>query len=148
VLALLLASAHVRVVRRFTTPPSLEEIVALADEALAWAAERLPERLAGILDGVHILVEEMPDDETVAELGLENPWDLTGLWRGEPMTQRSVAHPPTTPPAILLYRLPILAEWIETEVSLPALVRNVLIHEIAHQVGFSDAEIERLEREE
>lgn len=101
-LALLLASAHVGVVRRFTTPPSLEEIVALADEALAWAAERLPERLAGILDGVHILVEEMPDDETVAELGLENPWDLTGLWRGEPMTQRSVAHPPTTPPAILL----------------------------------------------
>jgi predicted Zn-dependent protease with MMP-like domain len=134
--------------RRFTTPPTTEEIVALADEALAWAAARLPRRLCGILDGVHILVEEMPDDETIAELGLESPWELTGLWRGEPMTARSITHPSLTPPAILLYRLPILAEWIETEVTLPALVRNVLIHEIAHQVGFSDAEIERLEREE
>jgi len=134
--------------RRFTTAPTTEEIVALADEALAWAAARLPRHLAGILDGVHILVEEMPDEETVEDLGLESPWDLTGLWRGVAMTERSVSAPAATPPVILLYRLPILAEWIETEVGLPALVRNVLVHEIAHQVGFSDDEIERLEREE
>lgn len=133
--------------RRFTTAPTTEEIVALADEALAWAAQRLPRHLAGILDGVHILVEEMPDEETLADLGLDNPWDLTGLWRGVPMTERSVTHPSPMPPAIFLYRLPILAEWIEGDVSLPSLVRNVLIHEIAHQVGFSDAEIARLERE-
>ncbi|WP_291298643.1 metallopeptidase family protein [Elioraea sp.] len=134
--------------RRFTTAPSTGEIIALADEALAWAAARLPRHLAGILDGVHILVEDMPDDETLDDLGLESPWDLTGLWRGVPMTERSVSHPSAVPPAILLYRLPILAEWIETEVSLPALVRNVLIHEIAHQVGFSDDEIAKLEGEE
>jgi acetylglutamate kinase len=134
--------------RRFTTAPSTGEIIALADEALAWAASRLPRHLAGILDGVHIIVEDLPDDETLDDLGLESPWDLTGLWRGVPMTERSVSAPSATPPVILLYRLPILAEWIETEVALPALVRNVLIHEIAHQVGFSDDEIARLEREE
>lgn len=134
--------------RRFTTAPTTEEIVALADDALAWAAARLPRHLAGILDGVHILVEEMPDEETLSDLGLESPWDLTGLWRGVAMTERSVSHPSGEPPTILLYRLPILAEWIETEAALPALVRNVLIHEIAHQVGFSDEEIDRLEREE
>jgi predicted Zn-dependent protease with MMP-like domain len=134
--------------RRFTTAPTTVEIVALADEALAWAARRLPGRLQGILDGLHIIVEEMPDDETLEELGLESPWDLTGLWRGVPMTERSVSHPAPHPPTVLLYRLPILAEWIETEVTLPELVRTVLIHEIAHQVGFSDAEIARLEEEE
>lgn len=133
--------------RHFTIAPTTEEIVALADAALAWAAQRLPRQFAGILDGVHILVEEMPDDETLADLGLDSPWDLTGLWRGVAMTERSVTHPSPEPPTVLLYRLPILAEWIETEVSLPALVRNVLIHEIAHQVGFSDAEIAKLERE-
>ncbi|MFQ3622118.1 MAG: metallopeptidase family protein [Acetobacteraceae bacterium] len=132
--------------RAFTTAPTTEEIVALADAALAWAQSRFPRDLARLLDGVSIVVDELPDDETVEEMGFESPWDLTGLWRGVPLTQRSLADQPREPEMIHLYRLPILAEWIETGVDLGALVRNVLIHEIAHHFGFSDEEIERLER--
>ena len=55
-----------------------------------------------------------------------------------------IARPPDL---IFLYRLAILLEWIETGADLAELVRTVLIHEIAHHFGFSDAEIERLERE-
>ena len=111
--------------RRFTTAPTTEEIVALADEALAWAAQRLPRHLAGILDGVHILVEEMPDEETLADLGLDNPWDLTGLWRGVPMTERSVTHPSPMPPAIFLYRFILLPDFTALEnVVIPQLVKG------------------------
>ena len=131
--------------RSFTTPPSLEEMVALADEALAWAQARFPRDLARLLSGVSIVVDDFPDDETVEEMGLASGWDLTGLWRGVPLTRRSVTDVPREPEIIHFYRLPILAEWIETEVDLRALVRNVLVHEIAHHFGFSDEEIARLE---
>ena len=134
--------------RPFTTAPTIAEIVALADEALAWAQQRFPRDLAKLLEGVAIVVDDLPDDETAEEMGFDSPWELTGLWRGVPLTQRSVLHTPDEPEMVHLYRLPILAEWIETGEDLRSLVRNVLIHEIAHHFGFSDEEIARLEREE
>ncbi|TQF83840.1 metallopeptidase family protein [Elioraea sp. Yellowstone] len=133
--------------RSFTTAPTTEEIVALADEALAWAQRHFPRDLAKLLEGVAIVVDDLPDDETVEEMGFDSPWELTGLWRGVPLTQRSVLQTPDQPEMVHLYRLPILAEWIETGEDLRSLVRNVLIHEIAHHFGFSDEEITRLERE-
>lgn len=129
--------------RRFTTPPSEAEIVALAERALA----AIPERLRRHVAGVGIAVEDMADDETLADLGIESPYDLTGLYRGVPLHQRSVADIARAPDRIFLYRLPILLEWIEAGEDLAALVRNVLVHEVAHHFGFSDAEIERLEQE-
>jgi predicted Zn-dependent protease with MMP-like domain len=127
----------------YTTPPSEEDIRALAEAALA----AMPERLACHVHGVAILVEEVADDETLADMGIESPWDLTGLYRGIPMTQRSVSNPVPFPDAIFLYREAILLEWIETGEDLHKLVASVLVHEIAHHFGFSDADIERIEAE-
>ena len=93
-----------------------------------------------------ISVEEMPDDETLDDLGIESAWDLTGMYRGVPLTQRSLADIAPQPDLIFLYRQPILLEWVETGEDLFRLVRNVLVHEIAHHFGFSDADIEALER--
>ena len=124
-------------------PPGEDVIVALAEQALA----AIPTRLARHLDGVAILVEDMPDEATLREMELEAGWDLTGLYRGTPLGQKSVDDLARPPDTILLYRLPILLEWIETEVDLAALVRNVVVHEIAHHFGFSDAEIAALEAE-
>jgi acetylglutamate kinase len=90
----------------------------------------------------------VPDDETVAEMELDSPWELTGLYRGTPLTQKSVADAPMLPDTILLYREPILLEWIETGEDLFRLVRNVLIHEIGHHFGLSDEDIARLESED
>lgn len=133
--------------RVFTTPPGIEEIAALADRALDWLAAHVPFDLRAPLSGVHILVEDLPDDETLDEMGLESPFELTGLYRGTPLIHASHADPGGQPPTVLLYREPILLEWIEDGHDLSRLVRNVLVHEIAHHFGFSDAEIERLERE-
>ena len=124
-------------------PPSAEEIAALADHALA----AVPSRLLRHVRPVAIAVEDMPDDETLRDLGIESPWDLTGLYSGRPLTHKSVDDTASLPDRIFLYRQPILLEWIETDVDLYELVRNVLVHEIAHHFGFSDADIEAIEAE-
>ena len=126
---------------RHGTPPSLEDILDMAETALS----AIPAPLRDLVRGTAIVVEETPDDDTLAEMGIDNPWDLTGLYRGVPLTQKSVLNVPLSPDTILLFREPILLEWIETGEELFRLVRNVLIHEIGHHFGLSDADIDRLE---
>jgi len=127
----------------YTLPPAPEDIADLADRALA----AIPSALRQHVRGVSILVEEVADDDTLAELGIDNAWELTGLYRGVPFGQAEAAGTRQAPDLILLYREPILLEWIETGEDLFRLVRNVLIHEIAHHFGFSDDEIAALESE-
>ena len=127
----------------FTVPPSADDIADLADRAFA----AIPARLARHVQGVGISVEEMPDDATLDELGIGSAWDLTGLYVGTPLTERSLDAIAPQPDLIFLYRQPILLEWVETGEDLYRLVRNVLVHEIAHHFGFSDPDIEAIERE-
>jgi predicted Zn-dependent protease with MMP-like domain len=127
----------------FTTPPDAETIAELAERAFA----AIPQRLARHVQGVGITVEEIPDDDTLDALGIDSPLDLTGLYHGTPLTERSVSDIARPPDLIFLYRQPILLEWIETGEDLYRLVRNVLVHEVAHHFGFSDADIEALEQE-
>lgn len=128
---------------KWGAPPTAEDLAALAETAFA----AIPEALREAVRGTAILVEEIPDDETLAALGLEHPWELTGLYRGTPLTEKSVLDPPGGPDVILLYREPILVEWVESGEDLFRLVRNVLIHEIAHHFGYSEEGIARLEGE-
>lgn len=128
---------------RHTTPPSTDEIIQMAEHAL----DAIPAELRAMTRGVAIVVEDVADDETLEEMGMDNPWDLTGLYRGTPLTHKSVLDVPLQPDTIFLYREPILLEWIETGEELFRLVRNVLIHEIGHHFGLSDGDIERLEGE-
>lgn len=128
---------------RYGTPPSLDDILELAETALS----AIPQELRNLVGGTVMAVEEAPDDEVLAELGMESPWELTGLYRGTPLTQKSVLDLPAEPDTIVLYREPILLEWIETGEDLFRLVRNVLIHEIGHHFGLSDTDISRLEDE-
>jgi acetylglutamate kinase len=127
----------------FGPPPSPDDIIELAERAL----EAIPERLARHVRGIGIVIEDAADDATLAEMEIESPWELTGLYRGRPLTERSVSDVVAEPDMIFLYREPILLEWIETGEDLFRLVRNVLVHEIAHHFGFSDAEIAALEKE-
>ena len=125
----------------YTLPPAPEDIADLADRALA----AMPDVLRRQVRGVSILVEEVADDETLGELGIDNAWELTGLYRGVPRGQKGAGGPPQAPALVVLFREPILLEWIETGEDLFRLVRNVLIHEVAHHFGFSDADIAALE---
>lgn len=126
---------------RFTAPPSAQVIEEIAAEALA----SLPEQFLAQIKNVAIRVEEFADEETLAEMGIDNPFDLTGLYHGVPLIHQSVSDVRAAPEMIYLYRQPILAEWCETEEDLTRLVRHVLIHEIGHHFGYSDEELEAID---
>lgn len=126
----------------YSLPPAPEDLAEMADRALS----AIPALLRARVRHISILVEEVADDETLEALEIDNAWELTGLYRGIPFGQASGAIY-QAPDTIILYREPILLEWIETGEDLFRLVRNVLVHEIAHHFGFSDADIERLENE-
>ncbi len=125
----------------FKTPPSLDELHGIAEAALA----ALPTPFAGNLDGVVIRVDEFPDAETEEEMGLESPFDILGLYRGIAIGRKSNLAISQDVDMIFLYRRPILDYWCETGDDLTHVVRHVLIHEIGHHFGLSDADMERIE---
>jgi predicted Zn-dependent protease with MMP-like domain len=121
--------------------PSLQQIEALALAAL----ERLPAAFRAHLGDVVIRVEDFADEATLDEMGMEDPFELTGLYRGRPVGDKSSTDSGALPDLIHLYRRPILDEWAETGVSLEALVAHVLVHEVGHHFGLSDADMHALE---
>ena len=125
------------------TPPTLGDFDALAARALA----SLPRNFKRQLGPVVIRVEEFPDAETEEAMGLDSPFDLLGLYRGVALPHKSVSDPRPDIDMIFLYRRPILDYWCETGEDLEHVVRHVLIHEIGHHFGFSDADMERIEHD-
>ena len=122
--------------------PTLGDIDGLAKRTL----NELPRLFKQELGPVVIRVEELPDEATEAEMNLDSPFDLLGLYRGAPLPARSVSDPRPAIDFIFLYRQPILDYCGETGEDLPAVVRHVLIHEIGHHFGFSDDDMEQIER--
>ena len=119
-------------------PPSIEDIERLAEAA--WTS--LPEAVRAACGGLAIRVEDFASDEILADLGIEDPFELTGLYDGLSLTGRSHLYQPVAPDVIWLFRRPILDEWIERgDIDLFDLVRHVLVHEIAHHLGWSDEDI-------
>jgi len=127
----------------FGEAPSLDDIAALAEAAFA----ALPEGFRELAGEVLFRVEDFADEAVLADLGIEDAFDLTGLYQGLDLGQRSVLGPAPQPSMVFLYRRPILDEWAERgDVTLAALVAHVLTHEIGHHFGLSDAQIEAIER--
>ena len=130
-----------RPMRRFGTPPSAGEMEAIARRVL----DSLPEPFAASLHNVVLLIEDFADDETLSAMDIEDPFDLTGIYEGIPVTERSVEHSGTMPDRIRLFRRPILDEWADGDDTLEHLVAHVLVHEVGHHFGLSDEAMHALE---
>jgi predicted Zn-dependent protease with MMP-like domain len=126
------------------TAPDAVEIEAMARSSLA----RIPAPFAEHLGDVVLLVEEWADDETLAALGIEHPLDLTGLYHGRPIGEKSSFESGALPDRIHLYRRAILDEWVETGVDLATLVHHIVVHEVGHHFGLSDEDMHALEEAE
>ena len=96
---------------------------------------------------VMIRVEDFPTDEVLDSLGIESPFDLLGLYSGVDLARKSVLDVSALPDMVLLYRRPILDYWAEHEDTLGQIVAHVLVHEIGHHFGLSDADMERIEQD-
>ena len=130
--------------RPFDLAPSLAEIEAIARAALA----RIPAPFAATLGEVVLLVEELADDETLHAMGIEDPFELTGLYEGRPLTSRGIEDSGALPDRIRLFRRAILDEWAERgDEPLEHLLAHVVIHEVGHHFGLSDADMDALDGE-
>ena len=122
--------------------PTLSDIEILAHRAYAG----LPPEFRALSGEVLIRVEDFPTDEVLDELGAETPFDLLGLFQGIGLAQDGAA--PETgrmPNMVFLYRRPMLDYWAENEETLGAVVTHVLVHEIGHHFGLSDADMAAIE---
>ena len=124
-----------------TFAPSSDDIERLARAALA----RIPEPFAAHLDDVVLLVEDFAEEDVLREMGMEDPFELTGLYSGRPVGEKSSFDVAAMPDTIHLYRRPLLDEWVETGVSLEALITHVVVHEVGHHFGLSDDDMHALE---
>ena len=114
----------------------------LGREAIAGLPDAFREQLGDVV----FAVEDFADEETLRDLGLENPFELTGVYEGHALTERSIEMSGTLPTRIRLFRRPILDEWAERgDETLEHLVRHVVIHEIGHHFGLSDDDMHALE---
>ncbi|WEJ99306.1 MAG: metallopeptidase family protein [Candidatus Sphingomonas phytovorans] len=123
------------------TAPDADAIRAIALKTL----NALPAEFRAHLGDVVLIVEELADEETLAALGIEHPLDLSGLYHGRPVGEKSSMESGALPDRIHLYRRAILEEWIETGIALDELVAHVMIHEVGHHFGLSDADMHALE---
>ncbi|OJW58052.1 MAG: neutral zinc metallopeptidase [Sphingomonadales bacterium 63-6] len=128
--------------RTFGLAPSAEEMEAIARAAL----ERLPAQFRVHLGDILLLVEDFADAETLASMGIEDPFELTGIYEGLPLGEKSIGHSGTMPDRIRLFRSSILDEWIARgDETLEHLVAHVVIHEVGHHFGLSDEAMHALE---
>ena len=126
------------------TAPTIEDIDTLARDTFA----RLPKKFRERCGEIVFKVDDFPDDDVIEEMELETPYDILGLFQGVGITEAQESDPvPREPNMVYLYRRPILDEWSDSEITLGDIVTHVLIHEIGHHFGFSDADMERIEAE-
>ncbi|MGF1454665.1 MAG: metallopeptidase family protein [Alphaproteobacteria bacterium] len=121
--------------------PDLSDMEDLAEEMFLTLPKAFRERCGNLV----IQVEDFPGEDTINDMDLESPYDLLGLYHGVDLTQKSVQDSGGTPDMVFLFRRPILDLWAEGEETLGGLVTHVLIHEIGHHFGLSDAEMEAIE---
>jgi predicted Zn-dependent protease with MMP-like domain len=121
--------------------PSLADFEQLA--ANAW--QRLPQAFRDMCGDVVIRIEDFATDEILQSMRLQSAFDLMGLFHGVSLEKRSVMDPVGLPNMVFLYRRPILDYWAEHEETLGHLVTHVLVHEIGHHFGLSDADMAIIE---
>jgi predicted Zn-dependent protease with MMP-like domain len=121
--------------------PSLDEFEVLAIEAF----RRLPQSFRTLCEDLVIRVDDFPTDEVLDHMGLQSEFDLLGLFQGVGLPFRSESAPTHMPNMIWLYRRPILDYWAEHEETLGAIVTHVLVHEVGHHFGLSDADMHAIE---
>ena len=126
-----------------THAPTAADIERLAEAAIA----RLPEQFRTHLEDVVLRIEEFADDEVLAELGIEEPFELSGLYSGRSLDKASSWASGELPPMIHLYRRPLLDEWADTGVALEDLITHVIVHEVGHHFGFSDEDMHAIEEQ-
>lgn len=111
------------------------------------ALRRLPRAFRSRLRNIAVVVEDWPDAETLADLGIEPPDTLYGLYQGVDLTGRDSTYGNVLPDVVTIYQGPIEADAAD-EAEMADIVRETVVHEIGHYFGLDDATMEELESDE
>ncbi len=123
------------------TAPTCDDIEAIAHQTVA----AFPERFRAPAADVVIRVVDFADDAILDDLDID-PFELTGLYEGIPLTEKSTMDQPMGPDVVWLYRRALLDEWAgRGNVTMVELVAHVTVHEFAHHFGWSDEDIARID---
>jgi len=127
-----------QIIMSFSVPPGGEDLQAIAKDTL----QTLPEELVELCENLAIQVEEFPDESMEQELELDDPYDITALFRSgseiSPGVESKVANDDDV---LIIFRRPLLDMWCETGEDLNALMRHIMIEELGANFNFSDDEI-------
>lgn len=121
--------------------PSLADFEELARQAFA----TLPEQFRALTGDIRFAIEDFPSADVIRDMGLESEFDILGLFHGPRLSDHMAGHVHAHQTMIFLYRRPILDYWADSEDTLGAIVRHVLIHEIGHHFGLSDDDMHAIE---
>ena len=116
------------------------------EKLVSEAFGEIPEDYRDLCDGLAIRTQEYASQETLRDLGINDPLELLGLYHGINLAQKSVFDLVSMPDTVLIYRRPIIAYAKTKGLPLIDVVRHVLIHEIGHHLGFSDLDMEAIEQ--
>jgi len=122
--------------------PSLAELEVLAGDIF----RHLPQKFRDLCANLVIQVDDFPSEQVLDAMAAESEFDLLGLFQGVGLPFRSESAPVQMPNMIWLYRRPILEYWADHDETLGAIVRHVLVHEIGHHFGLTDAAMAAIER--
>lgn len=117
-----------------------EAFRSLVDEALM----TIPEDFRDAMENIAIVIEDRPTASQLADVGIEPPDTLLGLYEGTPLTERQWAHGNVLPDKITLFQMPIEEDSADEDEMVVA-IGETLIHEVGHYFGLSEEAIEEIE---
>ncbi len=114
------------------------------DRLVAEAVQSIPERFRDEMQNLSIVVEDEPADELLADMGIEPPDTLFGLYQGTPLPERTWGYGNTLPDRIVLFQGPI-EDCCDSDAEVVVAIGETLIHEVGHYFGLSEEEIQEIE---
>jgi predicted Zn-dependent protease with MMP-like domain len=105
---------------------------------------KLPKPFKDKVANIAVVVEDWADDETLAEMGIEPPDTLYGLYQGVDITHRDSTYGNVLPDVITIYQGPIEEDAADEE-EMAEIVRETVMHELGHYFGLDDDTMHRIE---
>ncbi len=138
----LLPEQHNTYIISMNNPPTITDFETIARRVF----ETIPVPFAAHLGDIVLRIEDWPQQEILDHFGMTSPYQLSGLYQGVPVGGKTQWAPPSAQgDHITLYRRPLLAEMAQTGVALEDIIRHVVIHEVGHHFGLSDADMHAIE---
>jgi predicted Zn-dependent protease with MMP-like domain len=116
------------------------------EQLVAEALTLIPRRFRREMKNLALVVESEPSEELLAEMEIEPPDSLYGLYQGTPLPERTWGFGNVLPDRITLFQRPI-EEDCDDEDDIRAMIGETLIHEVGHYFGLSEEEIEAIEEQ-